>query len=159
MHIIFFPQSKSKVIFDTGISYQSKQHPSFKCNEIWSRNADRYFNLLLWTVKGTRVPSLFSSSALDNKCFLYTSFSYSFILFFFSTLSKSKHPPEQNFLPCTIWGFHYPISPYFCPISSWHFHQAMLFQQHKTSFPCQGPPGFRGITAAEKRDQVMIPVE
>lgn len=50
-HIIFFPQSKSKIIFDTRIPYKRKQHPSFKCNELWFRNVDEDFNLLLWTVK------------------------------------------------------------------------------------------------------------
>lgn len=154
MYIIFFPQSKFNVIFDTSISYQSKQHPSFKCNEIWSRNADWDFNLLLWTLKGTRVLSLFSSSALDNKCFFYTSFSYSFIFFCFSTLHKSKQPPEENFLPCTIWGFPYPVSPYACPVFSWSFHGEMLLQQHKSSLPYQGPSGFPGITSAENKDQV-----
>lgn len=113
MHIIFFPQSKFNVIFDTSISYQSKQHPSFKCNEIWSRNADWDFNLLLPTLKATRVLSVFSSSALDNKCFFYTSFSYSFILFFFSTLHKSKEPPEETFFlaPFEVFPTLFPHMP------------------------------------------------
>lgn len=62
----------------------------------------QFFLLVLWI-----------TSASDNKCFFYTSFSYSFILFFFSTLHKHKEPPEETFFlaPFEVFPTLFPHMP------------------------------------------------
>lgn len=151
----FLPTVQVQNNFYTSIFYQSKQQSSLKCNKTWFRDAEQVFNFC-WAVKGTRVPSLLSSSAWDKKCLFYTSFSYSAILILFSTLSKTKHPSLKNSRPWAIWWFfpYFPISlPYFLML----FFTRQCNFKHKSSLPTQGPPGFPSITAAEKRDQMMIP--
>lgn len=156
MHSIFFPQSKSKLIFKVfPIKINSNLPKSVMRHGSGMQTRTLTFAELLKEPEFLHFFPLVPG--ITNACPTHPSPIFPFSFF-------SQHYPRLNthlkrILVLVLFaGFFlsFPISlPYFLMT----FFMKQCYFKHRSSLPSQGPSGFPNITAAEKRDQVMIPSE